>query len=166
MKLLVERLIANEHGGPLAALNTLSDTPIDQQIVGNIVVHAATVLLSRNKADILLPFHHMLHDPSALAVRDILWECLDNLSNFMLFLYYPQKAYLPTMPEGIQRENLIAISKSGEYYGNLVACYCIFSNKWYNYFKFDSSVECLNGHPILVTEVSIKYYHRIGVFVD
>ena len=72
MKLLVKTLIANEYGGPLVALKTLSETPIDQQIVSSIVVHAVIVLLSRNKADILLPFYHMLHDPSALAVRDII----------------------------------------------------------------------------------------------
>ena len=66
MKILVKRLVANEHGGSLAALKT-------SEIVGRIVVHAATVLLSRNKADILLPFHHMLHDPSTLAVR-----CFEN----------------------------------------------------------------------------------------
>ena len=68
MKLLAKRLVANEQGGPLAALKTARDTPIELQIIGRVVVHAVTVLLSQNKADILLPFHYMLRDPSALAV--------------------------------------------------------------------------------------------------
>ena len=87
MKILVKRLIANKYGGSLVALKTLSETPIDQQNIGSIVVHAVIVLLSRNKADILLPFYYMLHDPSALAVRDII-EYFNNVTYLILLFLY------------------------------------------------------------------------------
>ena len=71
MKLLAKRLVANEQGGPLSTLRVSPDNQPEHRTLGGIVVHAVTVLLCRNKnkAGILLPFDHMLHDPSALVVR-------------------------------------------------------------------------------------------------
>ena len=68
MKLFAKRLVANEQGGPLSALRVSPGNPVEHQTLGGIVVHAVTVLLCRSKADILLPFYHMLHDPSYLVV--------------------------------------------------------------------------------------------------
>ena len=71
MKLLAKRLVANEQGGPLSTLCVSPGNQPEHRTLGGIVVHAVTVLLCRNKnkAGILLPFDHMLHDPSALMVR-------------------------------------------------------------------------------------------------
>lgn len=118
MKILAKKIITNEHGGPLATLQISPETPVGYWSLGSIVVHVVTVLLFRNKADILMPFHRILHHPSSLIVSC----CTCTTPSTSMYnghaCHQSQAAYLPTMPEGVFPGNKVAPAECGLFFGN------------------------------------------------
>ena len=65
---MARSLVANEQGGPLAQLGVAPQQPLQNRILGAIVVHTATVFFCRQRVEILQPFVNMLNNPAALVV--------------------------------------------------------------------------------------------------
>ena len=67
---MARALIANEQGGPLAALRISPDQPAIQHTMAAVVVHTAATLFSRQSVELLHPLVAMLTKPAELTVSD------------------------------------------------------------------------------------------------
>ena len=67
---MARALIANEQGGPLAALRVSPDQPAIQRTMAAMVVHTAAALFSRQSVELLHPLVAMLTKPAELKVSD------------------------------------------------------------------------------------------------
>ena len=67
---MARALIANEQGGPLAALRVSPDQPAIQRTMAAVVVHTAATLFSRQRVELLHPLIAMLTKPAELKVSD------------------------------------------------------------------------------------------------
>ena len=72
-----QALIANEQGGPLAALRVFPDQPPDQRTMAAVVVHTAATLFSRQSVELLHPLVAMLTKPADLKVSDRAIHCVE-----------------------------------------------------------------------------------------
>ena len=71
LKWMTRALIANEQGGPLAALRVFPDQLAIQRTMAAVVVHTAATLFSRQGVELLHPLVAMLTKPADLTVSDI-----------------------------------------------------------------------------------------------
>lgn len=71
LKRAARALLANQQGGVLAQMSVSPNQPLQCRTLTGLVVHTALVLFSRPKVEILLPFFHMLTNPSALNVNNV-----------------------------------------------------------------------------------------------
>ncbi len=78
MRWIGRALLANQQGGTLAQLAIAPRQPPLQRTVGAIAVHAAVVLQSVKRVEILQPLVLMLNNPAALQVvlLKLLYMCL------------------------------------------------------------------------------------------
>ena len=74
---MARALIANEQGGPLAALRVSPDQPAIQRTMAAVVVHTAATLFSRQGVELLHPLVAMLTKPADLTVSHTLCAGLD-----------------------------------------------------------------------------------------
>ena len=71
MKVMARKMVSNEQGGPLAALQASAAQSSAQQSLGALVVHVVAALISRSSLDILCPLVILLNAPGNMAVS--LW---------------------------------------------------------------------------------------------
>ena len=68
MKMMARKMVANDQGGPLAALQvSIAQSPA-QQSLGALVVHVVAALISRSSLDLLSPLVTLLNAPGNMAV--------------------------------------------------------------------------------------------------
>ena len=68
MQLMARKLVSNEQGGPLAALQVSAGQTPSQQSLGALVVHVVAVLYSRGSVDLIRPLATLLTNPANMAV--------------------------------------------------------------------------------------------------
>ena len=68
MKVMARKLVSNEQGGPLAALQVSAGQTASQQSLGALVVHTVAVLTSRTGLHLLQPLVTLLNAPGNMAV--------------------------------------------------------------------------------------------------
>ena len=84
-------LLANEQGGPLAQLRVIPRQPPLHQTLGAVVIHAAAVLLCRQRVDVLQPFTNMFNNPAVLAVSTLhCWHMLTLSVHSKNLLHYAE----------------------------------------------------------------------------
>lgn len=69
MVIMARKLISNEQGGPLAALEAAPDQSDTHTTLGAIVVHTVALLLYREDSNIFYPLVAMLGMPGDLVVN-------------------------------------------------------------------------------------------------
>ena len=68
MKVMARKLVSNEQGGPLAALQVSAGQTSSQQSLGALVVHTVAVLASKTSLHLLQPLVTLLIAPGNMAV--------------------------------------------------------------------------------------------------
>ena len=68
MKVMARKLVCNDQGGSLAALQVTVSQKTAQQSLGALVVHVVATLTSRSNLDPLCPMVTLLKAPGTLAV--------------------------------------------------------------------------------------------------
>ena len=68
MKVMARKLVSNEQGGPLAALQVSAGQTASQQSLGVLVVHTVAVLNSRTSLHLLQPLVTLLNAPGNMTV--------------------------------------------------------------------------------------------------
>ena len=71
MQYMARKLVSNEQGGLLAALQVSAGQTPSQQSLGALVVHAVAVLYSRGSVDLIRPLTTLLTNPANMAVSSI-----------------------------------------------------------------------------------------------
>ena len=68
MRIASRLLLANEQGGTLMQMTASPQQPLLLKTLSPIVVHTASLVLCKQKIEILLPFVNIFSNPVALAV--------------------------------------------------------------------------------------------------
>ena len=68
MKVVARKLVSNDQGGPLAALQVSVNQSMAQHSLQAVVVHAVATLISRSTLDLLCPLVTLLNDPGSMTV--------------------------------------------------------------------------------------------------
>lgn len=72
MKVFAKKLLSNDQGGPLAALQVSASQTTAQQSLGGLVVHSVATLISTNSVDLLCPLVTLLNGPGKMAVSEMM----------------------------------------------------------------------------------------------
>ena len=68
MNVMGRKLVSNDQGGPLAALQVSVNQSMAQHSLQAIVVHAVATLICGSSLDLLCPLVTLLNDPGSMAV--------------------------------------------------------------------------------------------------
>ena len=89
MQWTARSLIANEQGGPFPLLSVATQQPPKCRTLTALVVHAAAVLFSKQKLEVLWPFLNMLTDPAKLAVSEFILDLIHSIIHVYYYFRMP-----------------------------------------------------------------------------